>query len=69
MDVFFTGKRDTFFAPLNGKYREAILQGLKELYLRLNGPRADFEYLISRDDVLQKIIPNRLKTKKPLIII
>lgn len=50
--VFFTDSRIDFFAPLNGKYREINAQCIKQLYLRLNGPEADYAYNLTRQDVL-----------------
>lgn len=50
---FFIDKSQHFFKPLIGKYREKARACIHALYLRLNGPMADYAYHLSRDDVLE----------------
>lgn len=49
---FFFDQSQHFFKPLTGKYREKARACIHALYLRLNGPMADYAYHLSREDVL-----------------
>jgi len=49
---FFSGSRSAFFVPLTGKYREITVNCIRSLYLRLNGPEADYSYNLNRNDIL-----------------
>ena len=51
-EQFFIDSRIDFFAPLSGKYREITANCIKNLYLRLNGPEADYAYNLNRQDIL-----------------
>lgn len=48
---FFEQPFDRFFMPLNGRYREAAVNCIRDLYLRVNGPEADYDYHLTRTDV------------------
>jgi len=49
---FFNAERSAFFVPLTGKYREITANCIRSLYLRLNGPEADYSYNLNRKDIL-----------------
>ena len=49
---FFVDEQVNFFKPLVGRYREVVVSCIRELYLRLNGPEADYGVHLTRDDVL-----------------
>lgn len=51
-DCFFVDDRIDFFSALAGKFREITATCIKNLYLRLNGPEADYSYNLNRQDVL-----------------
>lgn len=48
---FFEPPHEHFFRPLNGRYREAAVNCIRALYLRVNGPDADYDYHLTRRDV------------------
>ncbi|MBU2862374.1 Wadjet anti-phage system protein JetA family protein [Reinekea marina] len=51
--MFFDQKREQFFRPLTSKYREQIVDALKELYRRLYASSsADYGHALNRDDVI-----------------
>jgi len=50
--IFFKDKTFHFFSPLTGRYREMAVSCIRNLYLRLNGPEADYSYHLTRADVL-----------------
>lgn len=49
---FFTERYSDFFKPLTGRYREMAVSSIRSLYLRLNGPEADYSYHLTRKDVI-----------------
>lgn len=49
---FFTERCSDFFKPLTGRYREMAVSSIRSLYLRLNGPEADYSYHLTRKDVI-----------------
>ncbi|MCP4746823.1 MAG: hypothetical protein GY874_11895 [Desulfobacteraceae bacterium] len=51
-DLFFKNNRLNFFSVLTGRYREIAVSCIRNLYLRLNGPEADYGYHLSRKDVI-----------------
>ncbi|MBU0992119.1 MAG: hypothetical protein KJ737_06460 [Proteobacteria bacterium] len=50
--LFFQEKRLHFFSPLTGKFREATVSCIRNLYLRLNGPEADYSYHLTKKDLI-----------------
>lgn len=50
--MFFKDRTFHFFGPLTGRYREMAVSCIRNLYLRLNGPEADYSYHLTRVDVL-----------------
>lgn len=50
--LFFKDRTFHFFGPLTGRYREMAVSCIRNLYLRLNGPEADYSYHLTRVDVL-----------------
>ncbi|KJS30315.1 MAG: hypothetical protein VR64_16555 [Desulfatitalea sp. BRH_c12] len=50
--LFFKDRTFHFFGPLTGRYREMAVSCIRNLYLRLNGPEADYSYHLTRGDVL-----------------
>ncbi len=51
--MFFDNERSQFFKPLTGKYREQLVECLKELYRRLyTSSSADYGHALSRDDLI-----------------
>jgi hypothetical protein len=50
--IFFKERTFHFFNPLTGRYREMAVSCIRNLYLRLNGPEADYSYHLTRVDVL-----------------
>ncbi len=51
-ELFFNESRLNFFGPLTGKYREVAISCLRNLYLRLNGPEADYSYHLTKKDII-----------------
>lgn len=52
--MFFEQGREQFFRPVTTKYREQIIECLRELYRRLyTSSSADYGHALSRDDVLE----------------
>jgi len=52
--MFFQQEREHFFRPLTGKYREHIVECLKELYQRLySSSNADYGHALVRDQVIE----------------
>lgn len=51
-EPFFVDEQVDFFKPLVGRYREVVVSCIRELYLRLNGPEADYGVHLTREDVL-----------------
>ena len=51
-EPFFVDEQVNFFKPLVGRYREVVVSCIRELYLRLNGPEADYGVHLTREDVL-----------------
>jgi hypothetical protein len=51
-ELFFKDRTFNFFGPLTGRYREMAVACIRNLYLRLNGPEADYSYHMTRVDVL-----------------
>ena len=52
--MFFEQNRVQFFRPLTSKYREQIIECLRELYRRLyTSSSADYGHALSRDDVIE----------------
>jgi hypothetical protein len=49
--LFFKERTFHFFHPLTGRYREMAVACIRNLYLRLNGPEADYSYHLTRADV------------------
>ncbi len=54
--LFFKDRTFHFFGPLTGRYREMAVSCIRNLYLRLNGPEADYSYHLTRADVLDIIV-------------
>lgn len=51
--MFFDQMREQFFRPLTSKYREQIVEALKELYRRLYASSsADYGHALNRDDII-----------------
>lgn len=51
--MFFENERSQFFKPLTGKYREQLVECLKELHRRLYASSsADYGHALSRDDLI-----------------
>jgi hypothetical protein len=50
--LFFKDRTSHFFGPLTGRYREMAVSCIRNLYLRLNGPEADYSYHLTRVDVI-----------------
>lgn len=50
--LFFKERTIHFFGPLTGRYREMAVSCIRNLYLRLNGPEADYSYHLTRGDVI-----------------
>lgn len=50
--LFFSDRNINFFGPLTGRFREMAVACIRNLYLRLNGPEADYSYHMTRKDVL-----------------
>jgi hypothetical protein len=50
--LFFKDRTIHFFSPLTGRYREMAVSCIRNLYLRLNGPEADYSYHMTRADVI-----------------
>lgn len=51
--MFFEQIRNQFFRPLTSKYREQVVEALKELYKRLyTSSSADYGHALSRDDLI-----------------
>ncbi|GGX64401.1 Wadjet anti-phage system protein JetA family protein [Saccharospirillum salsuginis] len=51
--MFFENERSQFFKPLTGKYREQLVECLKELYRRLyTSSSADYGHALTRDDII-----------------
>ncbi|MGD9213049.1 MAG: DUF5716 family protein, partial [Desulfobacteraceae bacterium] len=61
-NLFFSGKRKDFFGPLTGKYREVVVACIRNLFLRLNGPEADYGYHITRRDIIDIFIESVRQT-------
>ncbi|WP_051218972.1 Wadjet anti-phage system protein JetA family protein [Oceanobacter kriegii] len=52
--MFFQQEREHFFRPLTGKYREHIVECLKELYQRLySSANADYGHALVRDQLIE----------------
>ncbi len=52
--MFFEQSRAQFFRPLTSKYREQIVECLRELYRRLyTSSSADYGHALTRDDVIE----------------
>jgi len=51
--MFFTEPRQYFFRPFNGKYREQVVECLRELYNRLYSSMADYSRAVSKENVLE----------------
>ncbi|TXR54956.1 flagellar protein FliT [Reinekea thalattae] len=52
--MFFEQSREQFFKPVTTKYREQIIECLRELYRRLyTSSSADYGHALSRDDVIE----------------
>lgn len=51
-ELFFKGKTLHFFGPLTGRFLEMAVACIRNPYLRLNGPEADYSYHLTRMDVL-----------------
>jgi hypothetical protein len=52
--MFFEQNRVQFFRPLNSKYREQIVECLRELYRRLyTSSSADYGHALTRDDIIE----------------
>jgi len=63
---FFTGATSAFFVPLTGKYREITVNCIRSLYLRLNGPDADYSYSLNRKDILDIFVQSI--REKPVLL-
>jgi len=63
---FFTGARSAFFVPLTGRYREITVNCIRSLYLRLNGPEADYSYNLNRGDILDIFV--QCIREKPVLL-
>jgi len=63
---FFTASRSAFFVPLTGKYREITVNCIRSLYLRLNGPEADYSYNLNRKDILDIFV--QCIREKPVLL-
>lgn len=53
MEVFFNDARRLFFRPLNGKYREQVLECLRLLYANFYSSLADYNRAFNREQVLE----------------
>ena len=53
MSSFFSQQRSHFFRPLNGKYREQIMECLRLLYSRFYSSLADYNSSFGREQVLE----------------
>lgn len=51
--MFFTDDRKHLFRPLNSKYREQIVECLRELYARLYSSVADYRRTLNRDQLIE----------------
>ncbi len=51
--MFFSEDRQHFFRPLNSKYREQVIECLRELYARLYSTMADYSLSYNREQVIQ----------------
>ncbi|NOZ54888.1 MAG: flagellar protein FliT [Gammaproteobacteria bacterium] len=51
--MFFTEPRQHFFRPFNSKYREQVVECLRELYNRLYSSMADYSRAVSKENVLE----------------
>ena len=51
-ELFFKDRTIHFFGPLTGRFREMAVACIRNLYLRLNGPEADYSYHLTRKDVI-----------------
>jgi len=51
--MFFTEPRQYFFRPFNSKYREQVVECLRELYNRLYSSMADYSRTVSKENVLE----------------
>ncbi len=63
--MFFTENRKHFFRPLNGKYREQIVECLRELYLHMFSSMADCSRAFNREQVLE--VFQEAITRTPLL--
>jgi len=51
--MFFTDKRQQFFRPLTSKYREQVIECLRNLYARLYSSLADYSRALSKEQILE----------------
>jgi hypothetical protein len=51
--MFFSDDRKHFFRPLNSKYREQIVECLRELYARLYSSVADYRRTLNREQLIE----------------
>lgn len=63
--MLFTGERQYFFRPLNGKYREQVVACLRGLYARLYSSLADYSRVVRRELVLE--VFQEAITRTPLL--
>lgn len=50
---FFEYPHGNFFRPLSGRNRDGAARCIRSLYLRINGPEADYQYHQNRSDVVE----------------
>ncbi len=51
--MFFTENRQQFFRPLTSKYREQVIESLRNLYARLYSSLADYSRALSKEQILE----------------
>lgn len=51
--MFFSDGRTHFFRPLIGKYREQMVESLRQLYSHLYSAMADYQRTLNRDQVIE----------------
>ena len=51
--MFFSDGRIHFFRPLIGKYREQVVESLRQLYTHLYSAMADYQRTLNRDQVIE----------------
>lgn len=51
--MFFIDNRQQFFRPLTSKYREQVIESLRNLYTRLYSSLADYSRALSKEQILE----------------